>query len=122
MSVQEQLLTLYLLNLKQICDDYVSSNDKPNPTLYNNLYQLHKYYDSIGLVPELHREYFQPIFIILLNSEYDDYCSDEGPISFDEYLNFWKNLDFENSYTGNGGHNINILILNTLKKIYILMR
>lgn len=125
MSFQDQLLNLYLLNIQQTLDEYKISHSEEDPTLYNSLFQLHKYYASVGNVPIKHRKYLYPVFQFLLDDTYNDYFSeheDEGGVSFDEYLKEWGQMDFEDSSAGDGAHNIYILTFNVLKKIYRLMK
>lgn len=125
MSVQEQLLNLYLLNLQQTSNDYRSSNDETDPTLYNSLFHLCKYYESIGRVPEEHRSYLRNAIVTLFDKVYGDYLADNEDMeacSFTDFLYVWSESPFEESYGGNGSYSIYLLILNTLKKIYRLFK
>lgn len=126
MSFQEQLVNLYLSNLNKSTTDSEMYCDPKDPTVYNSLFQLHKYYVSIGRVPSEHREYLLSVFKNFLDEHYSDFLVDnetEGndPVSFEEFLEFWKCTDFEDDYGGNGSYNIYLMTINTLKMIYRLM-
>lgn len=112
MSITEtEVLTYYLTTLA-----YVINED--DPTLYNSLFQLRKYYQTHGsIVPENHKQYLVDLARSLLDSQYDDYLEDNEEIDFEDFINIWITLDKENCYGGNGTYDIHGLAVNTLKDI-----
>ena len=125
MSVQHQLLNIYLLHLNQaILDERLHDNEK-DPTVYNMVYHLHKHYASIGHVPMEDREHILSAIKVLLNEDYLDFSTDneiEGKdsVSFEDFLKDWKDADFHDDYGGNGCYSIYLMTLNTLKAVYRL--
>lgn len=120
MSYENQLLNIYLSNLTDICSK--NQDDPTDPTIYNALFHIHKYYSHINNVPNEHLALLQEPFQKLLKDEYNDYVTDNGEIHFKDFLNIWGNTNLRDAYESNGSYCMYTLTINTLKKIYMLIK
>lgn len=111
---REQLLEYYLVNLSSFISD-----DEEDPTLYNALYHLNKYYnDNDKKVPGKHQIYFLKSSEIILKDDFNDYVTDNGETTFNKYLRKWINEENDDDYGGNGSYNLYISTRNKLRDIF----
>uniref|UniRef100_A0A6C0BFD5 Uncharacterized protein n=1 Tax=viral metagenome TaxID=1070528 RepID=A0A6C0BFD5_9ZZZZ len=116
----EQLLEHYVISLSLTSDSAFSEKD---PTIYNSLFFILNFYkENPDYRPEIklkHLNYVLDFAKSTLKDYYNDYLVDmelePQQYSILEFIDNWKDGENEDSYGGNGSHNLYILSLNTLR-------
>ena len=110
----KRIMQSYLENLTTAFSNTIDPTD---PTVYNSLYQLDKYYTEYPML-SYDKERIMEFAKKFLEFYYKDMKTDyEGELSFEDFIKLFIEEENENPYGGNGSYNFHILTLNKLRSI-----